>query len=1026
MELMEDLDPEEARKIVDPALKLMIDAVHRCGGYVVQSTGDGIFALFGAPVAHENHPQRALYSAHRMHEAMRHYGEQLRAGHGLNLQLRIGVNIGEVVVRTIQTGTEHTEYSPIGHSTSLAARLQTLATPGSTVITGNMRGLVEGYFQLKALGLTRIKGVSEPVELFEVTGLGPLRTRLQRAAGRGLTKFVGRQREMDALKHAAEQAQAGHGQIVAVMADPGVGKSRLFHEFKPTSQSRWMVLEAYSVSHGKASAYLPVLELLSQYFEIGRDDDDRKQRERVLGKVLGLDRTLEDTLPYLYALHAIAETGDSLAQMDPQIRRRRTLEAIKRILLRESINKPLMIILEDLHWIDSETQALLNLLVDAIANARILLLVNYRPEYRHEWGSRTHYTQLRLDPLGRESAEEMLSALLGNDKGQIPLKHLIIERTQGTPFFMEEMVQALFEEGVLHRNGEVKLAQPISAIKVPPTVKAVLASRIDRLAPPEKELLQTLSVLGCDFTSKLVHCVTLKSSHELDGMLAQLQLGEFINERPSVGDLEYSFKHALTQEVAYNSILLERRKQIHERSARAIEALFEANLSDHYADLARHYERSGNVPKAIDYLHLAAQQGMARSAYSDADANLNAALDLLRTQGEGPERDRTELGLMLSLAMIASVVAASRGLLSSLSILEQALQLSEKIGDDPNRSKILEFLTINYSLLPEHLRRAHALGTELLSIGERTQNSELVGFARSWLGFLAMNKGEFPAAMCELDEAYRLSAIPSLAQSVRPVDWRVHSRAFTSFVLWASGYPARAIARAKEAFVVAREVEAAAADLIFASWWAGNLYLLLGAATTALEFGDRSMRLISQHGVQGLILVQVPLEAWALVQLGQVEAGLSQLLQNKAEIIQMGAASSIAPWLFVGLANAYLASGQTREGIAAMDEGLALSQSTGVRLLESELHRLKGELLLSAGNDEAAAQSFRDAIELARRQSAKSWELRATTSLARLLWKQGHRDKAHVMLSEIYNWFTEGFDTADLKEAKTLLDELSA
>ena len=371
----------------------------------------------------------------------------MRAEKGLNLQLRIGVNIGEVVVRTIQTGTEHPEYSPIGHSTSLAARLQTLATPGSTVISGKMRGLVEGYFQLRGLGPTRIKGVSEPVELFEVTGLGRLRTRLQRAAGRGLTRFVGRQREMDALKPAAEQARAGHGQIVAVMADPGVGKSRLFYEFKAISQSGWMVLEALSVSHGKASAYLPVLELLSEYFEISRDDDDRKRGERILGKVLRLDRSLEDTLPYLYSLQGIADAGDSLAQMDPQIRRRRTLDAIKRILLRESINQPLMVIFEDLHWIDSETQALLNLLVDAIANARILLLVNYRPEYRHEWGSRTHYTQLRLDPLGGKNAEEMLSALVGEDKDLAQLKGQIVERTQGTPFFMEEMVQALFEEG---------------------------------------------------------------------------------------------------------------------------------------------------------------------------------------------------------------------------------------------------------------------------------------------------------------------------------------------------------------------------------------------------------------------------------------------------------------------------------------------------------------------------------------------------------------------------------------------------
>jgi len=622
MELMEGLDPEEARAIVDPALKLMIEAVRHYDGYVVQSTGDGIFALFGAPVAHEDHPQRALYSALRMHEAMRHYGERLRAEKGLNLQLRIGVNIGEVVVRTIQTGTVHAEYSPIGHSTSLAARLQTLATPGSTVISGNMRALVEGYFQLKGLGPTRIKGVSEPIELFEVAGLGPLRTRLQRAAARGLTKFVGREREMDALKHAAEQAQAGHGQIVAVIADPGVGKSRLFYEFKATSQSAWVVLEAISVSHGKASAYLPVLEALSEYFEISRDDDDQKRRERILGKVLGLDRALEDTLPYLYSLLGVADAADSLAQMDPKVRRRRTHEAIKRILLRESLNQPLMLIFEDLHWIDSETQAQLNLLVEAIANARILLLVNYRREYRHEWGSRTDYTQLRLDPLGRENAEEMLCALLGEDNDLIPLKHVIIERTQGIPFFMEEMVQALFEEGVLQRNGVVKLARPISTVKVPPTVQAVLASRIDRLCAAEKELLQTLAVLGREFTLKLVQRVTLKSDDELDVMLAHLQLGEFINEQPAVSEVEYSFKHALTQQVAYNSLLTQRRQFIHEQTAHAIEALYEGQLEDHHGELAHHYLQGSNTVKALRYAQLAAEQAVARGAFSEAASTI--------------------------------------------------------------------------------------------------------------------------------------------------------------------------------------------------------------------------------------------------------------------------------------------------------------------------------------------------------------------------------------------------------------------
>src|SRR6266852_5309664 len=412
-ELMEDLDPEAARAIIDPALHLMIEAVRRYDGYIVQSTGDGIFALFGAPLAHEDHPQRALYAALRLQEELKRYSAKVLAEGGTPIQGRIGINTGEVVVRSIQTGAGQVEYTPIGHTTNLASRMQTAAPVGSIAVSEATRKLCEGYFILKSLGATRVKGVSEPVNVYEVTGLGPLRTRLQRAAGRGLTKFVGRERELEAMQHAAEQAKGGRGQIVAAMAEPGVGKSRLLYEFKATSQSSWMVLETFSVSHGKASAYLPVIDLLRNYFDISAADDERKRREKVTGRVLALDRGLEDTLTYLFSLLGIVEGDDPLAQMDGQIKKRRTLEAIKRIALRESLNQPLMVIFEDLHWIDEQTQELLNLLSDSIGTAKILLLVNYRPEYSHQWNSKTYYTQLRLDPLGKESADEMLSALLG-------------------------------------------------------------------------------------------------------------------------------------------------------------------------------------------------------------------------------------------------------------------------------------------------------------------------------------------------------------------------------------------------------------------------------------------------------------------------------------------------------------------------------------------------------------------------------------------------------------------------------------
>ena len=438
--------------------------------------------------------------------------------------------------------------------------------------------------------------------MYEVVRAGPLRTHFQLAARRGLTRFVGREREMAAMAGALEQARAGHGQIVAAVGEAGAGKSRLMYEFKATIPDGCKVLEAYSVSHGKASAWLPVLELLKSYFEIADEDDDSRRSEKVEAKTRALDPALAETLPYILSLLGIAGAGASLAMMDARIRRRRTLEAVKRIIIRESLKQPLVVIFEDLHWIDAETQELLDLLVDSVASARILLLVNYRPEYRHEWGNRTCYTQLRLDPLGGQSADEMLHALLGADASLQSLKRLIIERTQGNPFFMEEIVRALVEQGVLVRNGATRLTKPLTEIHVPPTVQGILASRIDALSASEKSLLQTLAVIGKDFPLNLVRHLTAGPDDKLEPTLKGLQAGEFIYEQAALGETEYTFKHALTQEVAYNSVLMERRRLLHERTGEAIEALFKERIDDHLAELAHHYSRTANTRKGVEYL----------------------------------------------------------------------------------------------------------------------------------------------------------------------------------------------------------------------------------------------------------------------------------------------------------------------------------------------------------------------------------------------------------------------------------------
>src|SRR5712664_3989543 len=566
----------------------MIDAAHRYDGYVVQSTGDGIFALFGAPVAHEDHPQRALHAAMAMRDALRHSGEELKKQGRSGVEVRIGINTGEVVLRLIHTGG-HTEYTPVGHVANLAARMQTVAPTAGIVISEDTRHLVEGYFELRGLGPTEVKGVEEPINVYEVIGVGPLHGHFDLAVRRCLTKFVGRESELKQMARALELARGGHGQIIAVVAEAGTGKSRLFYEFKVILPAECKVLEAYSVSHGKASAWLPVLELLYGYFGIEEAEDKARRRAKIETRISALDPALSDTLPLLYTLMGLHEGADPIAQMDPQIKRRRTLDAIKRVILRESLNQPTVVIFEDLHWIDGETQALLDLLADGIANARVLLLVNYRPEYRHEWGNKSYYAQLWLDALGRESAAEMLSTLLGEGVELNLLKRLVIERSEGNPFFIEEMVQGLFDDGALIRNGQVKIARPLSQLRLPSTVQGILASRIDRLPAEQKELLQTLAVIGRESLLGLLKKVVSRTEAQLQRMLGELQAGEFIYEQPATGDIAYVFKHALTQEVAYNSLLIERRKLLHEWIGYAIESLYASLLEDHLAELAHHY-----------------------------------------------------------------------------------------------------------------------------------------------------------------------------------------------------------------------------------------------------------------------------------------------------------------------------------------------------------------------------------------------------------------------------------------------------
>ena len=566
MELLADRDPEEARQLLDPVLERMMAAVHRYEGTVNQVMGDGIMALFGAPVAHEDHAVRACYAALAMQDAIQRYGEEVRRSHGVTVQMRVGLNSGEVVVRAIGNDL-HMDYSAVGQTTHLAARMEQLAPPGSIRLTAATCRLIEGLVQVNVLGRFPVKGLTEPVEVFELTGATTVHRRLQATVARGLTRFVGRQRELEALHQALEHAHTGHGQVVAVLADAGVGKSRLVYEFVHAHRTQgWLILESASVSYGKATPYFPLLNLLRLYCHLEPADDTRTIQAKVTGQVLTVEAALQETIPALLALLDALPADSPFLTLDPPQRRQRTLEGLKRLLLRESQVQPLLLVFEDLHWIDSETQALLDSLVESLPTARLLLLVNYRPEYQHGWGSKTYYTQLRLDPLPPASADELLQALLGHDSSLDTLKQLLIARTEGNPFFLEESVRALVETGgLVGERGAYRLGQALPSIQVPATVQAVLAARIDRLPPEEKRLLQTAAVIGTEVLLPLLQAIAELPEAALHGGLAHLQAAEFLYETRLYPEREYTFKHALTHEVAYSSFLLERRRPLHAR-----------------------------------------------------------------------------------------------------------------------------------------------------------------------------------------------------------------------------------------------------------------------------------------------------------------------------------------------------------------------------------------------------------------------------------------------------------------------------
>jgi predicted ATPase/class 3 adenylate cyclase len=1022
MELLADRDPEEARKILDPVLEQMMEAVHRYEGTVNQVMGDGIMALFGAPLAHEDHAVRACYAALRMQESAKRYAEGVRRTEGIPIQIRVGLNSGDVVVRTIGSDLRM-DYTAVGQTSHLAARMEQVATPGSILMTVATLQFAEGYVQVKPIGPVNVKGLSEPLEVYEITGAGPARSRLGVAAARGLTRFVGRDAEVEQLRKTIERAQKGQGQVVGVVGEPGVGKSRLFYEFTRSHRTHgWIVLESGSVSYGKATPYLPLIDLLKAYFKIHDRDDQREIRERVTGKILTLDRALEPMLPpFLTLLDALLD-DQQWQLLDPSQRRQQTLEAVKRLLLRESQVQPLVLVFEDLHWIDSETQAVLDSLIESLPTTHILMLVNYRPEYHHAWGSKTYYSQLRLDPLPPESAGELLQALLGDDPRLGALKQLLISRTEGNPFFLEESVRTLLETKVLiGERGNYQLAKPIENIRVPATVQAVLAARIDRLSPEEKQLLQSASVIGKDVPFALLHAVAELPEESLRRELGLLQAAEFLYETRLFPDLEYTFKHALTHEVAYGSLLQEHRRALHARIMGAIEKLYADRLHEQIELLAHHASRGELWEKAVEYLYQAGQKATERSAYKEAVSYFEQALDALKRLPESRQTLEQAINIRVDLGPVL-VAMKGFGVAEVEQTYTEARKLCERLGETPQLFPVLWGLARMHDIRGE-LNVGRELGEQLLTLAERVQDPALVLEAHHELWANLFDLGELSSAIIHTERGIEL---------YNPQQHRRHAFLYgghdpgvcglrhAAMALWLLGYPDQALQRSREALALAREL-AHPFTLGFALYYSAWVHQQRGERQAVEERIEATITLATEQELTRWALQGAVLKGWLLAQQGKRQEGILQLRQGATVAVRD------QPHYAALMAEAYGKEGQTEEGLRVVTEELARVHITGGRFYESELHRIKGELLLGQTvPDRAEAEGcFEKAVEVARSQSAKSLELRAVMSLSRLWQRQGKKEEARQLLADIYGWFTEGFDTADLKAAKALLEELA-
>ena len=1023
--LSTQLDPEDLREVVRAYQTTCAEVIQRFDGYIAQYLGDGLLVYFGYPQAYEDNTQRAVRAGLGIVAAMATCNTYLAQQYKVRLAVRLGIHTGLVVVGEMGGGGRR-EQLAIGETPNLAARLEGLAPPDTVVISAATRSLVDAYFTYQDLGTHVLKGVATPIQAYRVVEESGVQSRLDAVVPRGLTPLVGREHEVKLLRECWHHVQHGMGQVVILSGEAGIGKSRLLQVLKddvaPAPHTR---LECRGSLYYQHTTLYPVTELFERALHWQPEDTPHKKLHKLETTLSNYRLVLADTVPLLAPLLALALPDDRYPPLPltSQQQRQKTLETLLAMLLAEAARQPVLFMVEDLHWVDPTTLEWLTLLIDQGPTVPILTVLTCRPEFHPPWGERAHITPLTVPRLSPPEIQTMVTRLTGARALPAELLQQLLGKTDGIPLFVEELIKTVLESGLLRTTPDrYELAGPLQPLAIPNSLHDALMARLDRLAPV-KSVAQLGATLGRQFPYTLLRAVAPLDETALQHALGQLVHAELLYQQGVLPQATYLFKHALIQDAAYHSLLRSTRQQHHQRIARVFVAQFPETVASQPELVAHHYTEAGLGDQALPYWHQAGQRSAARCAYIEAVHHFRQGLAVLAPLPEMPERRQHELDLQLGLGP-ALMVTQGFGVPEVRRTYDRARALCQYLEDSPQLGSVLLGLYTFYRWRAEY-RTAQELAEHALHLAQQHAAPVERLRAHHALALVLLFQGELAAARTHFEHALALyTPQPHPIKNPVGVDYSIQILSMLAWVLTVLGYPDQALRWNQEALTRARE-QGHAYTLVEALIHSAILHQFRREAPTTQEHVEAAITLATEQGVPGWEAVGKMLHGWALVAQGHNAQGLAQLQQGLTAMQAIGMEVG-RPDGLARLAAAYGMGGQPEAGLQVLAEALATARTTGEGLLEPERYRLRGELVLqqTVPDTHKAETCFQQALTIARHQHAQSLELRAAMSLARLWQQQGKRADAHELLAPVYGWFTEGFDTADLQEAKVLLDLL--